>query len=65
MATPRMNKSWRRIRDRVRTLWEDTDLGTDKQMKKVRGDIHKMVNLIHEKTGDSKKEIFRKVSAVV
>lgn len=65
MATERMNQSWRRIRDRVRDIWADTDLGTDKDMKKVRGDMQKMINLVHEKTGDSKELIRRRISALV
>ncbi|NBC16543.1 MAG: general stress protein CsbD [Bacteroidetes bacterium] len=65
MATERMNESWRQIRDQVRSIWDDTDLGTDKEMKKVRGDIRKMVNLVHEKTGDPRPHIFEKISAIV
>ncbi|MDX1546401.1 MAG: general stress protein CsbD [Rhodothermales bacterium] len=65
MATKRMNESWRRVRDRIRTLWSDADLGTDKEMKKTRGDLRKMVNLVHERTGEPRAEIFRKISAVV
>lgn len=65
MATKQMNASWRRIRDRVRSLWDDTDLGTDKEMKKVRGDLHKMVNLVHHKTGDPRSEIYDKITALI
>ncbi len=65
MATQRMNESWYRIRDRIRTLWEDADLGTDKEMKKARGDIKKMVNFVHERTGEPRDEIFKKISAIV
>ena len=65
MATEQMNASWRRIRARVRSIWEDTDLGTDKELKKTRGDMRKMVNLVHERTGEPRSEIFDKISAIV
>lgn len=65
MATERMNQSWRRIRDQIRNIWSDTDLGTDKEMKKSRGDMQKMINRIHEKTGEPRAQIFRKISTLV
>lgn len=65
MATERMNQSWRRIRDQIRNIWSDTDLGTDTEMKKSRGDMQKMINRIHEKTGEPRAQIFRKISALV
>jgi len=34
-------------------------------MKKARGDMNKMVNLIHEKTGEPRSEIFQKISAII
>ena len=63
MATQRMNDRWYRIRDRIKQVWSDADL-TNKELKKARGNLQKMVNLIHEKTGDPRPEIRRKVMAV-
>lgn len=65
MATKQMNESWQRVRARVRSLWEDTDLGTDKELKKTRGDMQKLINLVHERTGEPRSEIFNKISAVI
>ncbi len=65
MATKQMNESWRRVRDRIRKIWSDTDLGTDKDLKKTRGSMKKMVNLVHERTGEPRAEIFRKIGAIV
>lgn len=64
MATPAMNASWRRVRDQIKALWEDTEFN-DKEMKRARGNLNKMVNLIHEKTGESREEIMRKMGAVL
>lgn len=60
MATKRMNEQWRRIRDRIKAVWDDAEF-TDKEMKKTRGNLQKMVNLIHEKTGEPRPEIRQKV----
>ena len=64
MATQRMNESWRNVKTQIKTIWSEADFG-DKEMKKARGDMRKMVNLIHEKTGEPHGEIFRKISAIV
>lgn len=64
MATERMNDSWRQVRAQIRSIWSEADLA-DEEMKKARGDMRKMVNLIHEKTGEPRNEIFRKISAVI
>ena len=56
MATKRMNEQWRRIRDRIKAVWSDAEF-SDKEMKQTRGNLDKMINLIHEKTGDPRSEI--------
>ena len=63
MATKRMNESWRRIRSRIRKMYSDTDLGTDKELKRTRGSLRMMVNLIHHKTGEPRSEIRNQISA--
>lgn len=62
MATESMNESWVRVKAQIQTIWSDHDFG-DKEMKKARGNLDKMVNLIHEKTGEPHSEIFQKISA--
>lgn len=64
MATKRMNETWYRIRDRIKEAWSDTEFN-DKEMKKTRGNLTKMVNLIHEKTGDPRPEIRQKVVGLI
>jgi hypothetical protein len=64
MATQRMNDSWRRVKTQIESIWSEAEFG-DKEMKKARGDMRKMVNLIHEKTGEPRNEIFQKISAII
>ena len=64
MATKAMNESWRRVRDQIKSIWSDADFD-DKEMKRARGDMRKMVNLIEDQTGESREEIVRKMSAIL
>ena len=64
MATEKMNEEWRRIRDQIKDIWADTDFD-DKQMKRARGEMEKIMGLIHDKTGESIEEIRRKMSAIL
>lgn len=64
MATKAMNESWRRIRDQIKSIWDDVEWN-DKEMKRARGEMHKIVGLIHDKTGDPPEEIRRKMSAII
>lgn len=64
MATQRMNESWRQVKSQIESIWSEAEFG-DKEMKKARGDMRKMVKLIHEKTGESQSEIFQKISAII
>ncbi|PSQ86744.1 MAG: general stress protein CsbD [Bacteroidetes bacterium QH_2_63_10] len=64
MATEKMNEDWRRIRDQIKDIWGETDFD-DKQMKRARGDMEKIMGLIHDKTGESIEEIRRKMSAIL
>jgi uncharacterized protein YjbJ (UPF0337 family) len=64
MATEAMNEEWRRIRDQIKEIWDEADFD-DKQMKRARGEMHKIVGLIQDKTEDSKEEIRRKMSAIL
>jgi hypothetical protein len=64
MATPRMDQRWFRIRDRIKTVYSGVDL-TDKEMRRTRGNLGKMVNLLHEKTGEPQDDIRKTVSALI
>lgn len=64
MATEKMNQDWRRIRDQIKDIWDDTEFD-DKQMKRARGDMEKIMGLIHDKTGESIEEIRRKMGAIL
>jgi len=64
MATERMNDSWLQVKNQIQSIWSDTELN-DKEMNKARGNMRKMVELIHEKTGEPQKEIFQKISAII
>ena len=64
MATPKMNRDWRQVRDRIKQTWSDTEFD-DKKMKRTRGSLRQMVNLIHARTDEPRAEIRRKVVAVM
>lgn len=64
MATEAMNESWRRVRKQIKSIWSDIDFD-DKEMKRARGDMRKMMNLIEDKTGEPREEIMRKMSAIL
>ncbi|MFO8098545.1 MAG: general stress protein CsbD [Salinivenus sp.] len=64
MATEAMNEEWRRIRDQIKEIWDEADFD-DKQMKRARGEMDKIVGLIHDKTGEEPEEIRRKMSAIL
>lgn len=64
MATPKMNRDWRRIRDRIKEMWADHEFD-DKRMKKTRGSLRQMVSLIQTKTGEPRADIRRKVVAAM
>ena len=62
MATEQMEESWTRIKTQIQGYWGEFD---EKDMKKARGDLRKMVSLIHEKTGEDKGDIIQKISTIV
>jgi len=62
MATDSMNDSWARVKDQILTIWDEQEFG-DKELKKARGNLNKMVDLIEEKTGEPRAEIMQKICA--
>lgn len=62
MATEQMEDSWVRIKSQIQNFWGEFD---EKDMKKARGNLPKMVSLIHEKTGEDKSVILQKISTLI
>ena len=64
MATPKMNRDWRQVRDRIKQAWSGYEFD-DKKLKKTRGSLRQMVSLIHAKTEEPRADIRRKVVAIM
>jgi hypothetical protein len=64
MATSQMNESWRLVRSQIELIWRDVDF-EESELKETRGNLNKMVDLIHTKTGDSRPHIVQKMAAVL
>lgn len=64
MATRRMNQSWRDVKTQIQNIWSEVDF-EDKEMKQARGSLPEMINLIHQKTGESREQILLKMGAVL
>ena len=58
----RMEDNWTRMRGQIQSTWENLD---DSDLKKARGDLKQMVNLIHAETGEDRQMIMRKMSAFI
>jgi hypothetical protein len=64
MATEAMDEDWRRVREQVKSIWSETEFD-DKAMKRSRGNLTKMINLIQQKTGEPREHIRRTMDAVI
>ena len=64
MATPKMNRDWQQIRDRIKAAWPSAEFD-DKNMKKARGSLGQMVNLVHERTELPRAQIRRRIASMV
>ena len=62
MGKQRMEQNWNRVKTQIYAVWGEID---EKELKKARGNLTKMVNLIHEKTGDPRPEIRQKVVGLI
>jgi hypothetical protein len=62
MSKQRMEQSWQRMKAQILAVWGDLD---EQELKKARGDLGQMVNLIHEKTGEDRTVIMRKMATLV
>ena len=63
MATKEMNEDWRRLRDRIGSLWAEVDFEDD-AVKQARGSLGQMVTRIHQRNGEPRPDIRRKISAL-
>ncbi len=62
MGKARMESNWVRVKTQILAVWGDLD---ESDMKKARGDLNKMVNLIHESTGEDRTVIMQKMATLV
>ena len=62
MSKQRMDSNWKRIKKQILSVWGDLD---EKDMKKARGDLNQMVNLIHESTGEDRAVIMQKMATLL
>jgi hypothetical protein len=59
-----MNDSWHYVKTQIETIWNNANF-EDTELKRARGDLKKMVDLIHRKTGEPRIEIMQKMSAII
>ena len=60
MGKQRMTDNWERMKSQILSTWDDLD---EDEMKKARGNLSQMVNLIHVQTGEDRQLIMQKMSA--
>ena len=58
----RMEDNWTRMKSQIQSTWNNID---ESDLKKARGDLNQMVNLIHAETGEDRQIIMRKMSAFI
>lgn len=64
MANQRMKDDWKLTQQRIREIWEDTEFSDD-DFKQGRADLQAMIEVIQEKTGESREEVLSKLEAVI
>lgn len=62
MADEKMDQSWARVKEQITSIWGEID---EKELKKARGSLPKMVALIAEKSGEERASIMQKISTIV
>lgn len=62
MGKHRMEQNWSRVMTQIQSIWGNID---EQELRKARGSLPKMVNLIHQKTGEDRDVIFQKMAAFV
>lgn len=64
MANQRMKDDWKLTQKRIRGIWEEIDFSDD-DFKRGRADLQEMIDVIKEKTGESREEVLSKLEAVI
>ncbi|GAB5521333.1 MAG: hypothetical protein RhofKO_35840 [Rhodothermales bacterium] len=64
MANRKMKQDWSRMKSQIRHMWDDYEF-EDTELKQGRRNLKNMVTVIHEKTGEPRGLIRRKLSAAV
>ena len=64
MANQRMKDDWKLTQQRIREIWEETEFSDD-DFKQGRADLQAMIEVIQEKTGESREEVLSKLEAVI
>ena len=64
MATSNMNENWNSVKSQIEAIWRNTEFD-DVELKRARGNLSKMVNLIQQKTGESPMEIRQKMNSII
>ncbi|HEX9951986.1 MAG TPA: hypothetical protein VGB53_09480 [Rubricoccaceae bacterium] len=62
MSKARMDQNWDRMKDQIVAQWGGIDEGA---LKKARGNLSKVVDLIAEHTGEARATIMTKMSAFI
>ena len=55
-----MNQNWERMKTQIQSTWDNLD---DAELKKARGSLSQMVNLIVNQTGEDRQVVMQKMSA--
>lgn len=64
MASRSMDESWKNVKRQIRLTWVSVDFDDD-ELRRARGSLPKMVNLISTKTGETQDEVRRKIAPMV
>jgi hypothetical protein len=62
MSKARMDQNWDRMKDQIVAQWDGLDEGA---LKKARGNLTKVVDIIAEHTGEARATIMTKMSAFI
>lgn len=62
MSKQRMESNWQRVKTQILSVWGDLD---EAALKKARGNLGNMVDLIHEETGEERSVIMQKMATLV
>ena len=62
MSKQGLEQSWQRVVSQIQSVWGDIE---EQELKKARGNLSQMVNLIHEKTGEDRGVIMAKIITII